>query len=188
MDTRNCGLKTLQWRHNERNGVSMVLLNRLFMHKSKKTSRLRVSGICEGNSPLVGEFPSQRASNAENASIWWRLMKGVQRAVGPCSPNIGIQIYMYISNGSYEQFLSDKTHQIIGHWCIVAFHSLMWNIHNSLRATFGFLSNAWWPHYTVAYPKCEAIAAIVTGVLGSNSAELPILTGSKMLLMCTIVY
>ena len=29
-------------------------------------------GFCEGNSPLTGEFPAQRASNAENASIWWR--------------------------------------------------------------------------------------------------------------------
>ena len=26
----------------------------------------------EGNSPLTSEFPAQRASNAENASIWWR--------------------------------------------------------------------------------------------------------------------
>ena len=25
-----------------------------------------------GNSPVTGEFPAQRASNAENASIWWR--------------------------------------------------------------------------------------------------------------------
>ena len=25
-----------------------------------------------GNSPVTGEFPEQRASSAENASIWWR--------------------------------------------------------------------------------------------------------------------
>ena len=25
-----------------------------------------------GNSPVTGEFPTQRASDAENASIWWR--------------------------------------------------------------------------------------------------------------------
>ena len=34
--------------------------------KRKKTSKLRVSGLCEGNSPVTGEFPAQRASNAEN--------------------------------------------------------------------------------------------------------------------------
>ena len=27
---------------------------------------------CVGNSPVTGELPTQRASNAENASIWWR--------------------------------------------------------------------------------------------------------------------
>ena len=67
----------LQWRHNERNGVSNhqphdYLLNHLFWHRSKKTSTLRVTGLCEGNWPLTGEFPAQRANNAENVSIWWR--------------------------------------------------------------------------------------------------------------------
>ena len=30
--------------------------------------KLRVTGLYEGNSPVTGEFPAQRASNAENAS------------------------------------------------------------------------------------------------------------------------
>ena len=67
----------LQWRHNERDGVSThqphdCLFNRLFRCRSNKTPKLRVTGLCEGNSPLTGEFPTQRASNAENVSIWWR--------------------------------------------------------------------------------------------------------------------
>ena len=48
------------------------LLNRLFRRRSKKTSKLRVTGLCVGISPVTGEFPAQRASNAENVSIWWR--------------------------------------------------------------------------------------------------------------------
>ena len=48
------------------------LLKLLFRCRSKKTSKLCVTGLCEGNSPVIGEFPSQRASNAENVSIWWR--------------------------------------------------------------------------------------------------------------------
>ena len=28
--------------------------------------------LCEGNSPVTDEFPAQRASNADNISIWWR--------------------------------------------------------------------------------------------------------------------
>ena len=68
---------SLQWRHNERDGVSNhqlhdCLLNRLFRRRSKKTSNLRVSGLCMGNSPVTGEFPAQMASYAENVSIWWR--------------------------------------------------------------------------------------------------------------------
>ena len=77
-DTHTSGLPhSLQWRHNKRDGVSNnqphdCLLNRLFRRRSKKTSKLRVTGLCGGNSPVTGEFPAQRASNTENISIWWR--------------------------------------------------------------------------------------------------------------------
>ena len=37
-----------------------------------KTPKLRVTGLCDGNSPVTGEFPAQRASNAENVFISWR--------------------------------------------------------------------------------------------------------------------
>ena len=71
---------SLQWRHNERDSVSNRqlhdrLLNRLFRHRLKKTSKLRVTGLYAGNSP--GEFPAQRASNAENVSIWWHHHVGI---------------------------------------------------------------------------------------------------------------
>ena len=47
---------TLHWRHNDHGGVSNhqphgCLLNRLFRQRSKKTSKLRVTGHCAGNSP-----------------------------------------------------------------------------------------------------------------------------------------
>ena len=32
----------------------------------KETSKLRVTGLCAENSPVTGEFPAQRACNAEN--------------------------------------------------------------------------------------------------------------------------
>ena len=68
---------TLRWRHNGSNGVSDhqpqdCLLSRFFRRRSKETSKLRVTGFCAGNSPVTGEFPVQRASNAENVSNWWR--------------------------------------------------------------------------------------------------------------------
>ena len=67
----------LQWRHNGCDGVPnhqphVCLPNHLFRRRSKKTSQLRVTGLCEGNSPVTGGFPAQTTSNAENVSIWWR--------------------------------------------------------------------------------------------------------------------
>ena len=61
-----------QWRHNERDGVSNhqphdCWLSRLFMRKSKKISKLSVTGLCERNSPVTGESPAQRASDI----IWF---------------------------------------------------------------------------------------------------------------------
>ena len=51
---------------------TIVLLDRLFRRRSKKTPKLRVTGLCAGNSPGTDEFPAQMASDAENVSIWWR--------------------------------------------------------------------------------------------------------------------
>ena len=48
------------------------LLNRFFKRRLKKTSKLGVAGLCEGNSTVTSEFPAQRTSNTENVSIWWR--------------------------------------------------------------------------------------------------------------------
>ena len=64
----------LQWCHNERDGVSNHqhhddILHCLFRRWSMKTSKPRVTGLCEGNSPVTGEFTAQRASNAESGSI-----------------------------------------------------------------------------------------------------------------------
>ena len=47
---------TLRWHHNGRDSVSNhqphdCLLNRLFRRRSTKTSKLRVIGLCVGNSP-----------------------------------------------------------------------------------------------------------------------------------------
>ena len=49
-------ISSLRWRHNDHDCVSNhqpydCLLNRLFRRKSKKTSKLRVTGLCVGNSP-----------------------------------------------------------------------------------------------------------------------------------------
>ena len=65
---------SLKWHHNERNGVSNhrrfdCLFNRLFRRRSKKESKLRVTGLCNGNWPVI---TLTKASDAENVSILWR--------------------------------------------------------------------------------------------------------------------
>ena len=70
-------MNSLRWRHNGLDSVSNhqphdCLHNHLFRRRSKKTSKLRVTGLCAGNSPGTGEFSAQMASNAENVSIPWR--------------------------------------------------------------------------------------------------------------------
>ena len=86
----------LQWRYNERHVVSNhwrldYLLSRLFRRRSKKTSKLCATGLCEEN-PLL-----QRVSNAENFSIWWhhhviiifpRILWGRTGGYGPPTPEV----------------------------------------------------------------------------------------------------
>ena len=111
---------TLRWRHNDHAGVSNhqphgCLLNRLFRRKSKKTSKLRVTGLCAGNSPGAGEFPAQMASYAENVSIWWRHHESVR--------------YNYLSIPKlqrlhrYLSMLGLKLNHVSkrGHWGVVVF-------------------------------------------------------------------
>ena len=45
------------------------LLNCCFGRRSMKASKLRVTGLCARNSPVTGEFPAQRTSNAESVPI-----------------------------------------------------------------------------------------------------------------------
>ena len=50
-------------------GVSIVYSTGCSGEDQRKSSKLSVTCLCEGNSPLTSEFPTQRAGNAENVSI-----------------------------------------------------------------------------------------------------------------------
>ena len=49
-----------------------IVYSTVYSDRSKKTSKLRVTGLCVENSPVTGEFPAQMACNAKNVPIWWR--------------------------------------------------------------------------------------------------------------------
>ena len=79
----SCQIQTAQWFHHYDDVIMTMLASQITSLtvvysivysgvNQRKTSKLRVTGLCAGNSPGTGEFPAQMASYAENASIWWR--------------------------------------------------------------------------------------------------------------------
>ena len=73
------------------------LLNCRPRRRSKNTLKLHVTGLCAGNSPVTGEFPAQKASNAENISIWWRhhgsFITWSIRSDNPQQPVLGFRVF-----------------------------------------------------------------------------------------------
>ena len=82
---------------------SRILQNHLFRRRWKKTSKLRLTGLCEGNSPVTGEFLSQRASNPENVSIWWR-----HHGLSPAQPNHYLDQCWLVVNWTVGDFVEMK--------------------------------------------------------------------------------
>ena len=76
----------LHLRHSERDGVSNhrrldCVLNRLFRRRSKKTSKLRVTGLGEGNPRVTGGFPhkwpvTRKICSSDDVIMEWAY-KGV---------------------------------------------------------------------------------------------------------------
>ena len=88
----------------------------------KNPSKLLVTGLCEGNSAVTGEFPAQRASNVENVSIWscrWDL---------PMPTWVPLHQRVYIHNSistKYHLFCAQLNHSKVittkfCTWCAVS--------------------------------------------------------------------
>ena len=71
-------LSALQWCHNGRLNMASqitsltIVYSTVYSGADQRKYQICVTGLWAGKSPVTGEFPSQRASNAENVSIWWR--------------------------------------------------------------------------------------------------------------------
>ena len=151
----------LQWRHNGHNSVSNhqphhCLLNRLFRRRSKKTSKLRVTGLCVGNSPGTGEFPAQMASYAESVSIWWRHHEDKDQKITFLSQDLqgpplthDLTRWLMEIRGMRERFLQNKSlfqctnytilhissivvHYVVGNDFIEIRQALLWKISPSM--------------------------------------------------------
>ena len=52
--------------------TSLTILYSTVYSGADQTPKLRITGLCVGNSPVTGESPTQRANDAGNVTIWWR--------------------------------------------------------------------------------------------------------------------
>ena len=112
---------SLQWHHNGLDGVSNHQPHRLFRSRSTKTSKLRVTGLCAGNSPVTGEFPAQMASNAENVSIWWR-----HHVLGPTYiPDSTWSLVRRVRVLNRRIYVTAPTHYLIQCWLMIS--KLQWH-------------------------------------------------------------
>ena len=102
---------SLRWRHNDHDSVSNhqphgCLLNRLFRRRSKKTSNLRVTGLCVGNSPGPVNSPhkgpvTQKMFPFDDVIMWRRTITSVDMA--NCHVDEGISITInYVGKWSFE--------------------------------------------------------------------------------------
>ena len=124
-------METLPWCHTERDGVSNhqrldCLLNHLFRRRSKKTSKLYVTGLCEGNPPVTDVFPSQRATNVANVSISWRRHEIIIQKFCEDDPFILCELQMGMGQYRFmgKAFLSDLIQTVI----LVLGNNLQYNL------------------------------------------------------------
>ena len=98
------------WRHNEHDGVSNhqphdCLFNSLFGRRSKNTPKLRVTGLCEGNSPVTGEFPAHKGPVTgkmfpfDEVIMWWGIL-GTERRV------YALLCCAVLSNNKFDLYLN----------------------------------------------------------------------------------
>ena len=151
-------LLSLQWRHNEHDGVSNhqrhdCLLNRLF---KRKTSKLRVTGLCDGNSPVTGDFPAQRASNTENVSIWWR-----HPCLAVTHRNV---VWSHLHTASWIP-LQDMFYIVMGN---ADSH------HESFCDLISCRPRPWWRHQIETFSALQALCAGNSPVTGEFPSQRPV--------------
>ena len=115
---------SLWWRHNGSDSVSNhqphdCLLNHLFRRRSQKASKLRVTGLCAGNSPGTGEVRAQMTSNAENVLIWWRhhvIINFLCIEIGPVGYNA---IVCCVLEGTHTPLMKMSFWASLGPWNLI---------------------------------------------------------------------
>ena len=120
----------LHWRHNDHDGVSNhqphhCLLNRLFRRRSRKTPKLRVTGLCVGNSPGPVNSPHKGP---------------VTRKMFPFDDVIMLSSFSILRYRRWsESYLTEKT------WSDWNKISVFWlSLKFILRTKYDALASGWW--------------------------------------------
>ena len=82
----NCLIKSVNTRTScsLKSPVIRLFVEQFMRTHIKEKSKSAVPVLCEGNSPVTGEFPTQWASNGEKTSIWWRHHVSPNTSAGKC--------------------------------------------------------------------------------------------------------
>ena len=117
-----------------------------------KKHQFCVTGLCDGNSPVTGEFPAHRASDAENASIWWR------------------------HHGTISLCIDSYMTAITRHQACVSLRRTAWKLWDSFRCIHGFVTDLvpWWRHQLEPFSSLLAICVGNSPVTGEFHAQRPV--------------
>ena len=178
--------------------TSLTIVYSIYRRRSKKTSKLRVTGLCAGKSPLTWKFAAKMASNPENVSVLWhhhdlhfahwesrKILDMVDQFYGTTSVYIGFNLcLLYFQELPVPERGSQDIHHCF-HW----FQTIIWRTSpRSTQNPFGFktwmgfvqwilmilschpLSVAWeWLILEVGVTSHAQIRHIVLGCLASFS-------------------
>ena len=103
-----------------------IVYSTVYWGADQKTSKLRVTGFVRGihrGSPVTGEFPAQRASDAENVSIWWRHHGDPIIKYGYLQHDMDIHSAIYIGS-NIDRFPFDYKFQGLKRVVLVVFHAV----------------------------------------------------------------
>ena len=156
----------LRWCNNEWDGISNhwrfhCLLTCWFRCRSKETSKLHITGHCEGNSPVTGEFPTQRPSHTENVSIWWRHHGLTAGAV------VGFNDFdcIFVDHIRFFKMSNDFLQTVMALWDMKRKNLMRLSYHGIIPCNFGW---PYWLIHTNTLPSVSRLSVALFSELGNE--------------------
>ena len=150
-------MKSLQWCHNGRGCSSNhqpnhCLLNRVLRRRSKKTSKLCVTGLVWGIHRWPVNYPHKGPATRKNAPIWWRHHSWHRRNT---SHNLGLLPQSLMQTYSYSIQLFDCAVCYLQYRQPVALNIVGSSIFGPIFVKLHFVTEIkkwYWAMYTITIP------------------------------------